>query len=215
MKQLKKGISALLVLAMVISAFIVRPLEVNAEEKPSVFSEDYCEYYFPDMSIKSAHISGLKKDAKVSLKSSNKKVVSVKYDKKNNTVLMSPKKAGKATIICKIKQNGKTYTSKCKWTLLKYQNPFVKYKIGSKDYTKKFNKTNNCSIKINYKGKAQKLEIKMKKGYKITQLYKKPYLYMWKRIKNGSKIGLGSKEGIIVYFTDKEGHELRATLDNM
>ena len=78
MKQLKRSISALLVLAMVISSFIVRPLEVNAEEKPSVFFEDYCEYYFPDMSTKSTTISGLEKDAKVSLKSSNKKVVSVK-----------------------------------------------------------------------------------------------------------------------------------------
>jgi Bacterial Ig-like domain (group 2). len=213
MKQLKRSISALLVLAMVISSFIVRPLEVNAEEKPSVFFEDYCEYYFPDMSTKSTTISGLEKDAKVSLKSSNKKVVSVKYDKKSNTVLMSPKKAGKATITCKIKQNGKTYTSKCKWTLLKYQNPFAKFKIGSKDYTKKFNKTNNCSIKISYK--ARKLEIKMKKGYKITRLYKRPYLYMWEKIKNGRKIKIGSNEGIIIYFKDKEGHELQAGLDNI
>ncbi len=142
-----------------------------------------------------------------------KKVVSVKYDKKSNTVLMSPKKAGKATITCKIKQNGKTYTSKCKWTLLKYQNPFAKFKIGSKDYTKKFNKTNNCSIKISYK--ARKLEIKMKKGYKITQLYKRPYLYMWEKIKNGRKIKIGSNEGIIIYFKDKEGHELQAGLDNI
>ena len=126
---------------------------------------------------------------------------------------MSPKKAGKATITCKIKQNGKTYTSKCKWTLLKYQNPFAKFKIGSKDYTKKFNKTNNCSIKISYK--ARKLEIKMKKGYKITRLYKRPYLYMWEKIKNGRKIKIGSNEGIIIYFKDKEGHELQAGLDNI
>lgn len=206
MKKLKKSISLLFVFAMVISMFTVQPLGVSAAEKPSVDLGKECYYYFPPMTGSYGKmINGLKKNAKVTVKSSNKKVVSVKYDKTMKMVCISPKKIGKAVITCKIKQNGKTYTSKGTYTVLKYKNPFAKCKIGSKDYTKKFDKYNSCAVKMSKK--TQKLQIKMKKGYKITEIKGiKNSDASEVKIKNGSKIKTSDYMYIFCSFKDKKGN---------
>ncbi len=207
MKKLKKSISLLLAFVMVISMITVQPLAVNAAEKPSVDLGKECFYYFPPMTGNYGKmINGLKKNAKVTVKSSNKKVASVRYEKATKMVWIFPKKIGKAVITCKIKQNGKTYTSKGTYTVLKYKNPIAKCKIGSTDYTKKFDKYNSCQVKMSKK--TQKLQIKMKKGYKITEIIGiKNSDASEVKIKNGSKIKTSDYMYIFCSFKDKKGNK--------
>lgn len=50
------------------------------------------------------------------------------------------KKPGTSVISFYLKTDGKTYSYKCKVTIVNYSNPFKSFKIGKKDYADLFEK---------------------------------------------------------------------------
>ena len=96
--------------------------------------------------------------------SSNPKVVKVAHPSKNGfTILM--KKPGKATVTYKFK--GKKYVHK--FVVLKYSNPAKVFKVGSKNYASKFDKSVCFEPKKSLAGK--KLVLKPNPGWKIQQVF--------------------------------------------
>lgn len=99
------------------------------------------------------------------LKSSNPKVLKVKTQFDNGIQLL-PKKPGKSRVT--FQYAGKKFSTKV--TIKNYANPCKSFKVGKKDYAKKFDKTFEYGKKGYEKGKA-KVSITPKKGWKIISMY--------------------------------------------
>ena len=105
-------------------------------------------------------LNNVQKNARITVKSSNKKVVDVSlYDKKkydvtwfddetlkvyNYGVNLKLKKPGSSTITCTVKQGKKTYNLKCKVIVIKYKTP-IKVQIGNISYNSEFKNDDVCS----------------------------------------------------------------------
>ena len=116
-----------------------------------------------------------KTSAITNLKTSKKSVAKVFKDVpdgKTAAVAILPKKAGTTTITFKVKYNGKTIKGKTKFIARKYSSPLKSFKVGSKNFTSKFKKTGHLQVDKALKGK---LSIKLKSGYKISQMS----IYSW------------------------------------
>lgn len=140
-------------------------------------------------------INSVKSDKVLSLKSSNTKVLTVKKSPfmDDYTIQMNAKKPGTSVISFKVKRkNGKVYSFKSQIRVIKYTNPFSKYTFGNKNYTKQFDKKKSVSVDSK-SAKKGKINIAVKKGYKLTGLYWCEYgTGKQKKIKNGSTITLDS-----------------------
>lgn len=136
-----------------------------------------------------------KTDKVVKVKSSNKKVVSVKSEKSpegyDYTINMKAKKAGTSTITLTVKRkSGKRYTFKTKVRVYNYANPLKKCTFGETDYTKRFDKNYSTNVPLKT-AKTEKINAVAKKGYKIIGIYYGTYGDgTQKKIKNGSTITL-------------------------
>lgn len=114
---------------------------------------------------------------KVTLKSSNRSVVklepvrSAKYGKVWYYTLgfTAGKKPGKATITMTVKSKKKKYTYKFNVVVRKYENPFVKLKLDSKEIQKKFESE---EFYTSMKAGKHTLSVKMKKNWKIISILK-------------------------------------------
>lgn len=134
-------------------------------------------------------------NAKVSVKSSNPKVATVKVKSKN--IVVTAKKTGKVTIT--IKKGSKNY--RCKVTVSKYANPISSVKVGKTTISgKKFNTNNYMNFKYSkYAGKKTAVKIKMKKGWKLLSMdYAQKTWRKGENIKNGSKVPVKGGSGFTV-----------------
>lgn len=132
---------------------------------------------------------------KVSVKSSNPKVATVKVKSKN--IVVTAKKTGKVTIT--IKKGSKNY--RCKVTVSKYANPISSVKVGKTTISgKKFNTNNYMNFKYSkYAGKKTAVKIKMKKGWKLLSMdYAQKTWRKGENIKNGSKVPVKGGSGFTV-----------------
>lgn len=102
----------------------------------------------------------------------------------------------------------------------KYSNPFSSFKIGKKDFAPRFKKKSTCALgdplnwDFSLKGK-QKINIKMKKGYKLKKIvYTELGIYKKIRIKNGAKLNFSKKNvwELIVTYKDKNNKSRKATM---
>ena len=86
----------------------------------------------------------------------------------------------------------------------KYVNPAKTFKIGKKNYVKKFKKAEQYWK--NSKKISGKLVVKAKKGWKITKIRKAGYNITPKKIKNGKKVTLTGKnpQSVVVTFKNKK-----------
>lgn len=102
------------------------------------------------------------------LKSSDKKVATVKKEKSSfySCIEITPKSADTTKI--SFKYGGKKYTSTVYVT--DYENPFKSIKVGKKDLTKKFDKSNEYVYKQKH-NMSGKLKIKLKKDWKVKSMY--------------------------------------------
>lgn len=103
-----------------------------------------------------------------------KKPKEIKWD---DMITLIPIKSGNISVIVTVEQDGKVYNKTYKLQVLKYVNPIASFKIGQKDFARKFDKRTllgdgrGLSIrdcKYTLGGKTYK--IKMKKGYKLLKI---------------------------------------------
>lgn len=134
-----------------------------------------------------------------------------------DTIEIIPNKTGNIDINVKIEQDGYTVTYTYKLNVVKYVNPIKTFKIGNKNYAKKFNKKadiatgrgltkKECKYTL---GKTYKL--KLKKGYKLVKItYRKKNEWGWVKPhtlkKNSTKLPKDFWELYIVY-KDKKGRK--------
>ena len=115
--------------------------------------------------------SRLKGAKSVSITSSNSKVVEAReYDKyTKDRIWFTAKKPGSATLTVKAEKSSGTKTYKIKVKVIKYSNPFKSFKIGKKNITSKFKRTEA----VNYRNKqtgSQRITVKMKPDWKIKRI---------------------------------------------
>lgn len=146
----------------------------------------------------------LSKNSKIkNVKSSNKKVIKIKnygVDTDNyGYINYDVKKAGTATVSFDLVVNKKTYHYSVKIKTVKYENPFKSFKIGSKNYTSKFNNTDWVGTDKGWqsflKPVSGKLKISLKKNWKITEMYRMPMFNYDKKtkVKNNKNVNLKSE----------------------
>lgn len=176
MKQvMKRGLSALLALVMVFTMNVAIPQTATQVEASSVYYDHNCWVYTykPGDGVRyytvRINIMGCDSASQIKkLKSSNKSVCTVKAKDSYGRGYIEVKfkdKAGKARISCNVK--GKSLSKV--FTVKKYSNPVSKFKLGSKNFTSKFNKTDSYRQKAFFENKT--LSITAKKGWKIRSVY--------------------------------------------
>ncbi len=148
-------------------------------------------------------VNSVRSDKILKLKSSNTNVVTVKKSPfiDDWTIQVNAKKTGSSTVTFKLKRkSGKVYTFKTKIRVYNYTNPVSKCTIGKTDYTKALDKNRMVSAE---EGKVQKgkINVSMKKGYKIQGLYLCEHgTGRKKKIKNGSNITLDSLHYVCIDY---------------
>ena len=170
-KIIKKVLIVLLAIVLVLPA--LPALETQAASKKPKFAKKMTVLYYPKSSSKNrtSHSVGSKKVSNV--KSSNKKVLTVKQVKEQGGgyfLNFTTKKSGTSTVSFKAKVNGKTYTYKCKVTVRKYENPFKTLEFNSQNYASNFKNTNKTSSIVKLKMGVGKLNIVPKKNWKISKI---------------------------------------------
>jgi len=210
MKRFLKRISTFFVLAVAVAAVLVlgTQTETKAAEKEPYFYDDNYEFMFsPEWDTFGLCIENLAKNAKVTVKVSNKKLGTVEWDKEEKVAWVTAKKPCSFKVTFKVVQNGKTYkhTTKMKWN--KYTNPLKSLKIGSKKYDVKYFNGNTSAGMTKVSGNS-KVQVKLKSGYKLVGMtFARGGKY--KNVKNGSKVNF-TKTGdentvLFIDYKDKKG----------
>ena len=146
------------------------------------------------------------------LKVTNKKIAKavVEMDDGDVVLKVKVKNYGKTKVSLKAKANGKTYDLSCSMNFKKYTNPFKSIKVGKKNLTSQFKKRSyTTKMKLSSLKaplKDQKISIKMKKGWKLRNIYLTSYKndeYQQVSVKNNSKVTIepGMDIGAVVYNT--------------
>lgn len=211
-KFFRKWTNVVLALALMISMITIPVIPAGAKEVKPGIPEEAITMPYPSTMTRGVSVTGLEKNAKVSVKSSNKSIVQVTYNKQYKSISLKAKKAGKATITCKVTQGGKSYTTTSKVTVYKYTNPVTLLKVGNTNYTSKYNKTQIAYTNKNING--QKLQIKAKKGYKVDSIYTYG-VSARKTLKNGSKLTLKKGDAVGFAIIDPKGTRVFIHLSNM
>lgn len=203
----------LLVLMTLILAMPVLPVtEAQAASKKPTFSKNVTLVHYAKDKARNKGAWEIRTDdeygrdtIKVSkLKSSNSKVLKVHIANKGGkqeAIGIQSKKAGTATVSFTATVNGKKHNFKCKVKVVKYQNPFKSFKVGSKNYASKYKNTSFSAWADNKNWPAPskdkikgKLNIVPNKNWKIKSIrVANAYETGWKKIKNKSKIDMSKK----------------------
>lgn len=141
------------------------------------------------------------KGAKITnLKSSNPRIAIVNYSSYFNNISIKAKKPGITYLSFKMKWQGKLKNFKYKVTTKKAVNPCVSFKLGNKDYVRKFNNQRNVDVRL-ANNKKMKLRIKTRPGWTIQRIMKRVDSSATD-IKNNSTVSFKKSilKGIIVVF---------------
>ena len=204
----KKLMAITLLLTMVITMLPVT--EVQA--KSPTFSKKIYLKCYPNRTNKNItygtaqYIYNPTTNGKVTqLKSSNPKVATVsklKHDK--NSIIIAPKKAGKAKIT--FKYAGKKFTSTV--IVVEHENPFKSIKIGKKNITKYFNVSDHYAMNKQTKALKGKINIKLNKDWKIEYINIRDKQYNTKKVKNKSNVKLESDSTLVIRVRNKKTKRL-------
>lgn len=147
-----------------------------------------------------------KKGKITNVKNSNSSVAEtgVATDWKNRKCILTvePKNVGKTKV--SFKYGGKQF--KTTITVEKWESPCKQFKIGNKDYAKKFEISDQYNLNKQKKDVTAKIKVTPKKGWKLLKI---EYV-LGKTIKNNSKVKLsgggkyGTGTGIYAYFKNKK-----------
>lgn len=134
------------------------------------------------------------------------------------------KKAGTTTMTITIRVGKSVREYSCKLTFKKYQkNPVKSFKLGKKNFAFAFspkkakvraNEVTNPAraklqtLKVKKKQKKLKLSVKLKKGYRIKNIWRVGKYGSYNKVKNGTKLKLSkhklNKESLYVEYIDKD-----------
>jgi len=152
-----------------------------------------------------------------SLKSSNKKVATVKKmvnPEMPDAVIIrvTPKKAGKTKVSFKFKHDNKTYKFKMNVVVKKYENPFKSLKVGTLSLAKYLDLANhteaiNAHVPLKKALSKKKLNFTLKSGWKLQNLALN-HAGTWKMIKNGQKITIKKGDEIDFQIRDSKGNDI-------
>ena len=182
MKKLKKMLLTA-VLMMAFSVCLIPAMTANAD---GFITDDFVKNGFKKTLVNvpqtcsaskedhAWHIA-LKIDDKakiLSVKSSNSKVASIgkRFYKPFTDIFITPKKPGTTKITIVAKTGGKQVTCKGTVTVVKFEKPFTKLKIGGKSYLNKIKCGALCNLDIHTKKNGLKLEYKLRSGWKIKSV---------------------------------------------
>ena len=152
------------------------------------------------------YIKNLDKNAKViNIKSTNSKIKATKREELDAIEVSGARYSinllGETSKISfKVVQNKKTYNLSCKITVAKSPSPFSEFKIGSKNFAKYFEGSDNEIESITGK---HKLYIKMAQGYvldSINLIYTKNGNPKQITVKNGATINFSNYDSIYVNY---------------
>ena len=163
-----------------------------------------CDYFTPEYTSK----------VKISVKSYNTKVVTVKgytferngkYSAGYETTPIAP---GNTKIKVKVTVGAKSYTRTCSYTVYKWENPLKIFKIGSKNYCSKLNKSG--TVTVSEDSLNGRLVYKLKPDYTLVSMicYVKTgdkYSTV-KNIKSGKKLPQGTY-GIFMQIKSKKNNK--------
>lgn len=149
-------------------------------------------------------MNSVKSDKILNLKSSNTSVVKVKkdpFDGNMYSLTIKGTKQGTATVSFTVqRKNGKKYFFKSKVSVFNYTNPLSKCTFGKTDYSKQFDKGDHYFASFGT-AKKGKINIAVKKGYKLDSLYFCEYgTGARKKIKSGSIITLDSQHYLEINY---------------
>lgn len=141
----------------------------------------------------------------LSVKSSNKKVISVSISEDRSEVIQRVRKPGRANLVIKAKSKNRTYKIKQTLVVRKYKNPVKTFKVGKKDYASVFKNRMVHSIK----GKAAikgKLSIVPQKGWEISEIVLDNFKnQVYRSIRNNRNINLKrGQNSLSVCFQNKQ-----------
>lgn len=166
MRNFKRCFSVLLTLVLMFHVFLAVPSEVDAasSSKPGFSSSSVTAFVCTNHSWGMA-VQNLGNGKVISVKSSSPKVVSVTKNSYgfSYTVL----KAGTATVTCKVKKSGKSYTLKVK-IKAKKEAPFSYIRVAGKNVYKG-NEYKSNFLYGKY-GSTAKIEWKLKSGWKLVKV---------------------------------------------
>ena len=163
-----------------------------------------CDYFTPEYTSK----------VKISVKSYNTKVVTVKgytferngkYSAGYETTPIAP---GNTKIKVKVTVGSKSYTRTCSYTVYKWENPLKTFKIGSKNYCSKLNKSG--TVTVSEDSLNGRLVYKLKPDYTLVSMlcYTKTgdkYSAV-KNIKSGKKLPQGTY-GIFMQIKSRKNNK--------
>ncbi|MBQ9015095.1 MAG: hypothetical protein IJ109_03145 [Firmicutes bacterium] len=210
----KKSISMLIALAMFLTGFaMIGASEKAYAEGVNDIEKSYQTFYYPK--AKGWNTEWLADVSEVTIdmatvKSSKPSVAVLKKDtwtdddgKVYGNYQIKSKKPGTTTLTFQAKDaNAENYVTKTvKVKVVKFVNPAKTFKIGSKNYAKKYNGKPYYNIKKKVSGKVN---VKAKKGWKVDSIY----FYdeskgKSKKIKNGKKVTFDKFDGVQVCFKKK------------
>ena len=201
----------LVAIASVVAIQLCSPIEAKAKSTaPEVgYSENRQLMFVPEYKTFGEFVvKDMSKNAKVTLKVSNKKIASAKWDKRQNIVWVTAKKPGTVKVTLKIVQNKKTYTYTSKMTWVKYNNPLKSLSVGKTKYKVSYFDKNTTAAMKKVKG-SQTLKVSLKKGYKLKNLaISRGGKYT--AIQNGAKINFTQKGSnntvVFISYQDPEGN---------
>lgn len=199
-KKIKKVLIVLMAIMLAIP--VLQVTEVEAASKVKLAKKMTVTYYAKEKIRYNTevHILGeFKASDKVKiskLKSSNPKVLKVStlrtdYDQR---LILDARKAGTSTVSFKATVNGKSRNYECVVKVVKYQNPFKTFKVGSKNYTSKYKNSENEGGTYTSKKVQGRLNIVPQKGWKISRIsLVNMFTNKSKKIRKNSSINLDSK----------------------
>ncbi len=168
--------------------------------------------------------SNADKDKKVLISGTKENATNIAVDKDGYTIY--PKKAGNFILTVVLEQDSKVFQYEYNVKVEKYVNPFTSFKVGNKDYAKKFNKNllvadkgttgkkSGILKKSDYKYMSSKtFKIKMRKGFKLKKVTYVPqgaWSVAPKKIKNG-KMPKDFWE-FYIHYKDKSGTSRMAVI---
>jgi hypothetical protein len=197
---------------------LVPGLHADAASKAPTCAKKQTVYFegevYQDFALYSdgIYIKNLASNAKITnVKSSNKKVKATAQNKETfiqrNAVMVTPKstktiKDGEtAKISFTVKQNGKSYKLSCTLTFKKFTTPCKTLTIGDQEYKSVFDGVS--SVYVAALTGEQKLNVKMRSGYKLVKMQVTYADRTTKTVKNGDTLSMDNIISLEVIYTVK------------
>lgn len=227
-KILKYAFMAMLVMTMIMaipSKSEASSSDVSVAKTGISYYDKYIMYCGETTYIQNTRFIALDGISDLTVTSSDTNICTtyVSYNKKKAQykILLKYNNPGKVKINVSYNYNGTTYTSRARIKVVKYTNPLKSFKIGTKEYRKKFNAKKVSLTDTNaygyFRAKGKKtIDVKFKKGYKMTDAY---YIVRgtskYKSNYNASKKVKLSKVGFYYFiYKDKQGYKGRVVWGN-